>query len=94
MSKYISLDDLQTYPFRIDHYDKDHGNEHFIYGCESVIEYAENLPTIDIVRCKDCKRWNRGYFQEYMCHSDVITGPNDYCSYGEKKEESNGENQT
>ena len=42
-------------------------------------------PTLDIVFCKDCKRWNRGYFQEYMCHSDVITGPNDFCSYGERE---------
>lgn len=41
----------------------------------------------NIVFCKDCKRWNRGYFQDYMCHSDVITGPNDFCSYGENKKE-------
>jgi hypothetical protein len=42
---YIKLEDLQKFPIRKDHYDKEHGNEHFIYGVESVLEYAEYLPT-------------------------------------------------
>ena len=89
MPKYISLDDLQTYPFRIDRYDKEHGNEHFIYGCESVIEYAENLPTIDIVRCRDCK-YHRAYYrgESNFTHDCgwwlAEVNPNDYCSYGKR----------
>ena len=45
--KYIRLEDLKQFPIRKDHYDKEHGNEHFIFGVESVLEYAEHLPTYD-----------------------------------------------
>ena len=47
-NKYISLEKLLKYPIRINHYDCEHGNIHFVYGIESVIEYAENLPTIEV----------------------------------------------
>ena len=46
------------FPIRRDHYDRENGNEHFINGIETVLEYAENLPAADVapvVRCKDCK---------------------------------------
>jgi hypothetical protein len=46
---YIKLEDLQKFPIRKNHCDKEHGNEHFIYGIETVLEYAEYLPTYDIV---------------------------------------------
>ena len=46
--KYIRLEDLQQFPIRKNHYDKEHGSEHFIFGVESVIEYAEHLPTYDV----------------------------------------------
>lgn len=42
---YIKLEDLQKFPIRKDRYDKEHGNEHFVYGVETVLEYAEYLPT-------------------------------------------------
>lgn len=41
---YIEQEALMEYPIRIDHYDKEHGNEDFVLGIESVLEYAENLP--------------------------------------------------
>lgn len=44
---YIKLEDLQKFPIRKDHCDKKHGNDHFIYGVETVLEYAENLPTYE-----------------------------------------------
>lgn len=43
----IRLSDLLKYPIRADHYDKENGNEHFIYGIETVLEYAQNLPRVD-----------------------------------------------
>lgn len=43
----ISRADLMKYPIRLDHYDKENGNEHFVFGVESVLEYAEYLPTIE-----------------------------------------------
>ncbi len=49
MSKMISLDALMDFPIRKDHYDKEHGNEHYIFGVEAVLEYAQNLPSVDAV---------------------------------------------
>lgn len=63
MAEYIDREELMKFPIRRDHYDKEHGNEHFIWGIETVLEYAESLPTADVapvVRCRDCK-----YFMEY-----------------------------
>lgn len=45
----INADDLNKFPIRLDHYDKEHGSEVFILGIESVLEYAEYLPTIAAV---------------------------------------------
>lgn len=59
MDRLISLDELNKFPIRLDHYDKEHGSEVFVLGIESVLEYAEYLPTVDAVpvtRCKDCRR--------------------------------------
>lgn len=46
--KYIKLEDLQKFPIRRDHCDREYGNEHFVNGIETVMEYAEYLPTYDI----------------------------------------------
>lgn len=45
----INADDLNKFPIRLDHYDKEHGSEVFVLGIESVLEYAEYLPTIAAV---------------------------------------------
>lgn len=52
----IDGDKLQELPIRANRCDKEHANEHFINGIETVLEYAEQLPTVDaevVVRCKD-----------------------------------------
>lgn len=57
MAEYIERGALMQFPIRRDHYDRENGNEHFINGIETVLEYAENLPAADVapvVRCKDC----------------------------------------
>ena len=43
----IDLDELLKFPIRLDHYDKENGDEHFAYGVEAVLEYAENLPVVE-----------------------------------------------
>ena len=50
MAKYIKLEDLMKFPIRLDHYDKEHGDVNFIYGIETVLEYAENLQTTDVAQ--------------------------------------------
>lgn len=46
----IDADELKKFPIRLDHYDTEHGNKHFVYGIEAVMEYVEELPTIDPVK--------------------------------------------
>lgn len=53
--KLIDLDELNKFPIRLDHYDKEHGNIHFVCGIETVIEYANSLSTVDIPTQKS--RW-------------------------------------
>lgn len=48
MTEYIDREELMKFPIRRNHYDKEHGNEHFIYGIETVLEYAENLQAADV----------------------------------------------
>lgn len=37
---------LRDFPIRADHYDKEHGNKHFVYGVETVMDYVGEMPTI------------------------------------------------
>lgn len=37
---------LRDFPIRADHYDKEHGSEHFVYGVETVMDYVGGMPTI------------------------------------------------
>ena len=45
----IDADELNKFPIRLDHYDKKHGDKAFVFGIESVLEYAEYLPTVAAV---------------------------------------------
>ena len=56
MAKYIKLEDLMKFPIRLDHYDKEHGDVNFVYGIETVLEYAENLPAADVTQVRH-GRW-------------------------------------
>ena len=60
MAKYINLEELMKFPIRRNHYDKEHGNEHFIYGIETVLEYAENLPAADVTQVRH-GHWDEGH---------------------------------
>ena len=96
--EYIKLEELMKFPIRRNHYDKEHGNEDFICGIETVLEYAENLQATDVapvVRCRDCKHYrpqkksehweNRANYCNRLVRIKVQ--PNDFCSYGERKDE-------
>lgn len=60
----------------------------------------DRQPTIDavpVVRCKDCKHWKRFRDDRGLCKQetftlddntvDPVTEPNDFCSYGERRED-------
>ena len=93
MAEYIEREALLKYPIRANRCDKENANEHFIYGIESVMEYAESLPAADVVevvRCNDCKSF--GIYQcsgnGYCTHDKglIDTEPDDFCSYGERRD--------
>ena len=59
----------------------------------AAVALAENASTIDalpVVRCKDCKH----YQTDVLFNSNYCCGrrrkPDDYCSYGERKESEGG----
>lgn len=103
MTEYIERGALMQFPIRRDHYDRKNGNEHFMNGIESVLEYAENLPAADVapvVRCKDCKWFadnNDGdwlgcwLFQTIQIIPEDAPKPEDFCSYGEPKMDGGGD---
>ena len=45
----VDADIVKEYPIRIHKYDKKNGSFDFVLGIEAVIEFVENLPTIDPV---------------------------------------------
>lgn len=67
---YIEQEALMEYPIRIDHYDKEHGNEDFVLGIESVLEYAENLPDADVAPVRH-GRWFLKYPNGWACPNAV-----------------------
>lgn len=68
MAEYIERGALMQFPIRRDHYDRENGNEHFINGIESVLEYAENLPAADVAPVVH-GRWDSmdGYKTRMVC---------------------------
>lgn len=48
MAEYLGRESIKKFPIRKDRCDKEHANEHFIFGIEPVLEYVENLPAADV----------------------------------------------
>jgi hypothetical protein len=63
---------------------------------KNAVDGIENLPSVDaveVVRCKDCKWYKQNPFisdeEDFWCQHWVDwlpTKPEDYCSYGEKRD--------
>ncbi len=85
MSRYIDYDALDY------RNDMMHGkSSEFLDGVIFMAQRIEEAPSIDIVRCKDCKHCH--YEQEddiYHCHKlfhRFYDADKHYCSYGERKD--------
>ena len=63
MAECIEKGKLMDFPIRMEHYDKEHGNLQFVLGIESVLEYAENLPTVDAEPVRHGKWRNDGIME-------------------------------
>lgn len=88
MSRYIDADALIEKKWQAE-------SEACFYALEDVVSVTdiEEAPSIDIVRCKECRHWcnhkDADYDQSeftYYCevHGISLTG-NDFCSYGERE---------
>lgn len=77
MSKYIEADALKV-----------NMRGAFIDHIEEfrAITIVDDAPSIDIVRCKDCKYWNYEMSGCKRNPSVVAWRDNDFCSYGERLE--------
>ena len=81
MAEYIERAELMKFPIRIDHYDKEHGNVNFVYGVETVLEYAKNIPAADVAPVVH-GRWKQGAYHFYCsecfveCRDKVPYCPN------------------
>ena len=92
MSRYIDLEEFEK---RINNYIKPETLEEkaLIEWCkDECIRQAYCMPTADVVevvRCKDCKHHRTlkdGGVQCERIDGLLMTKPNDYCSYGERRE--------
>lgn len=83
--KLIDLEELQKYPIRRDHYDAKNGNEHFVNGIESLMEYAEALHTINPKDLRAKGRWDTirnayGDIEGWLCQCGRESKSKDnYC---------------
>ena len=91
MSKYIKLEDAieaVTSLFRVSAIFSGM-NDNEKEWREKAEKVLDNLPTIDIVRCQDCKHGEyREDFDNYLCDQLGLGSVNDadfFCSYGERE---------
>lgn len=88
----IDRAELKKVPMFNGKYDKEHANEHFIYGIESVMEYIEQMPTIDPVHaaggcyCRECLYFDGEYCEDGSYLFVTRTDPDDFCSRGVRRD--------
>ena len=88
MSRYIDADALKYYGNHIgDEYEDRFHDAQWVYRNQ-----IDDAPSIDIVRCKECKFW-RAYETWSECerwtddpYETAKTNADDFCSYGERRE--------
>ena len=82
MSRWIDYDAIDY-----KHYQLHDKSEEFLNGVIYMAERIEEAPTIDIVRCKDCKYWEMRNSPRGWCvvHQGYVS-PQYFCADGERKE--------
>lgn len=59
------------------------GAKHRCFDTTLLVE----MPTIEVVRCKDCIHRMEDGMCEYKDHRVFVQDDNDFCSWGDKKDE-------
>lgn len=96
MSRLIEADNLKKL-FRdiSNHIKAVRGDGKCFFTVESALKVIDQAPTVDavpVIRCKDCKYWETMPEGMKDCsNSQGIAYPkdNDFCSYGERKDDEN-----
>ena len=84
MSKWIDYDAIDY-----KHYQLHDKSEEFLNGVVYMAERIEEAPSIEIVRCKECK-WAKALGTYQWCSrldSTAQITADDFCSYGEREGE-------
>ena len=91
MSRYIDADAVIT---AIAEFNKYEDELEYPYASDDLEEYKddarlliEDIPSIDIVRCKECVHHHNRYGCTKWGVVFLDTYPDDYCSYGEREGE-------
>lgn len=87
MAEYIERGELINFPIRRNHCDKEHTNENFINGIETVLEYAKSLPAADVAPVVHgewlLKHIGAGHYWECsICHTNpciYVTQHTKFC---------------
>lgn len=62
---------------------------------KTVLDLQPTVDVVEVVRCKDCKKWNANHIcNEFIANQKLqgggravfITEPDDFCSFGIRKE--------
>lgn len=90
MPRYIDADallermEVRLKQLRTEYGDHDHYTDGFEEGLVAV-EDADTANVVEVVRCKDCVHY---IAEDLHCRKHFcIFGPDAYCSYGERKDE-------
>ena len=57
---------------------------------DAIVDSTPTVDAVEVVRCKDCKHWKETVNGVPTCQGHgiaFITQAEDYCSYGERKED-------
>lgn len=61
--------------------------ENTCYKLQKALYEMADAPSIDIVRCKECKHWDTADGECYADRGIYFPNANDFCSYGERSKE-------
>ena len=80
MARYIDADNAE---FRM----QCCGTYHDVIAWDTVKAILHDAPSINIVRCKECRYYHNQYGDSAcMLHYDFEVTADDFCSYGERRE--------
>ena len=54
---------------------------------EEIIEQAESVDAVEVVRCKDCKKYIKDFSLDLCSLLHLTKGDDFYCADGERREE-------